>query len=386
MKKILLLKNIIFFLLFNNCSGKTQTSLPADETKVKEETQSNIEVDTTKIANRLNEKMINKLVFFDKDTLSVPFNYSMKANNKAELLFLWQLGDLEINSELDNYFSFGFEDQVPFRDEKMSGGNMHLVWTNNSEAITISKVKNQLKDIDEIYYSDNQSLIFRKRKIINTLFFEYLEDKKAFAVYLSYNDYLWFSKFDDITLEQKLDVAIGQLAFAKQFFKNKKTQVASDWKEYEKNLNNLNLATINESYEEIKNTIKKSIFNEFIELQKMDFYIMNLQTDNTKLWQDIQNFYSKKITNIESIRFPNFEKSFGKYTINEVEYMDNDAIIVNLKDNFDHQFYATIVKTKIQGKEVILSTKNIKEGFSLYNPSKEMNYFYLNLFKNFGNL
>jgi|GEM_PF-1056390 len=350
----------------------------------KEKIEPKIKADTTEIANRSREKIINKLVFFDKDTLSVPFNYSMEANNKAELLFLWQLGDLEINSESDNYFSFGFEDEIPFRDEKMSGGNMHLVWTDNKEAITISKVKDQLTDIDEIYYSDSQSMIFRKRNIINTLFFDYLEDKKAFAVYLSYNDYLWFSKFDDITWEQKLDLAVGQLAFAKQFFKTKKTQTASNWEEYEKNLNSLNLATINESYEEIKDAIKSPVFNEFIELKKMDIYAMNLQTDGTKLWQDLRNFYSKKITNIENIGFPDFEKNFEKYTVGGVEYMADDAIIVELKDNFDHQFYATIVKTKIQNKEVLLATKNLKEGWGFSNPSKEMNYFYLNMFKHFG--
>ena len=386
MKKVLFLKTLICFVLFNNCSGKDQTLSYTDKTEFKEEIQPKIKVDTTQIANRLREKIINKLVFFDKDTLSVPFNYSVKANNKAELFFLWQLGDLEINSERDNYFSFGFEDQIPFRDEKMSGGNMHLVWTDNKEAVTLSKVKNQLTDIDEIYYSDNQSLIFRKRNIINVLFFEYQVDKKAFAIYLSFNDYLSFSKFDNITQEQKLDLAIRQLAFAKQFFKTKNIQVASGWTDYEKSLNQLNLLTVSESRKEIENAVKKEVYNEFIEMEKMDFYVMPLQTDTAKIWQNLQDFYKRKITNTENIGFPNFENNFGKYTINKIEFIEKDAIIVNLKNDFDHQSYATIVKTKIQGKDVLLVTKNIKDSWVFSNPSKEMNYFNLYMFKHFGNL
>ena len=65
--------------------------------------------------------------------------------------------------------------------------------------------------------------------------------------------------------------------------------------------------------------------------------------------------------------------------------MDSNSIILYLEDPFNHPFYATIVKTKIQGNEVILATKNI-ETWVFGNTLKEMAYFYKDLFNHFGRL
>lgn len=383
-----MLKNLILILSFTlvSCEQTKPTQKIEKIEEQEQKIQTDLKMDSAEISKILLSKTVNQLVLFDKETFSIPFNYSMKANNRSEMIFLWKIGDLEINSNSDNYFSFAIEDQIEFKDDNLSVGNMHLVWTDDKKAITLAKVKDQLTDIDEIYYSDNQSLIYRKRDIINTLFFEYLNDKKAFAVYLSSNDYFFFSKFNDVSLEQKLELAIEQLSFAKQFFKIKNTKTASGWQDYEKNLNDLNKITIKESYEEIDMAMKSSTVNKFIQLKKLDISLMNLKTDNVKLWKDIQNFYSKKEMRSAENDFPNFENIFGKATVNKIEYIDANSIILFSKDAFDHPFYTTLVKTTIKGKDIILATKNIESSVLSKETSKEMAYFYKTLFNHFGKI
>lgn len=349
--------------------------------------QPNIKIDSSVIANKIISKNINRLVCFEKDTFSLPFNYYIKMNSKSEFNFMWQLGDLKIDSQSDNYFSFGFENLISFRNMSLCEGNMHFIRTDNKEAITISKVKKQFSDVDEIYYWDNQSLIYRSREIINTLFFQYIDYMKAYAVYLSYNDYLWFSVYNDVTLEQKLNIAISQLTFAKQFFKIEKTHLSSEWKNYEENLTTMNLITINECYEEIKNATNSSIYNEFIRLEKMNISVMNLQSENSEIWHEIQNYYSHE--GVDSANIPkdlkgNYEDNAG----NHIVQIDTNSIILYLNGSFDTNYFATIVRTKIHGKDVILATKNIESW--IYNDMeplpKEMAIFYKELFYHFGRL
>ena len=156
--------------------------------------------------------------------------------------------------------------------------------------------------------------------------------------------------------------------------------------DYEKNLNDLNKITIKESYEEIDMAMKSSTVNKFIQLKKLDISLMNLKTDNVKLWKDIQNFYSKKEMRSAENDFPNFENIFGKATVNKIEYIDANSIILFSKDAFDHPFYTTLVKTTIKGKDIILATKNIESSVLSKETSKEMAYFYKTLFNHFGKI
>ena len=111
--------------------------------------------------------------------------------------------------------------------------------------------------------------------------------------------------------------------------------------------------------------------------------VMPIAIDGGKTWATLQNYYSKKIKEIDGNIFPNSEYSFAKYKNYKVEYSDADAMILELTDVFDHVAYAAIFKTKIQNKEVLLATKNISNWVNDQH-SKEMAYFYLAMFRHFS--
>lgn len=366
--------------LLSSCSDKAQKPTSTIEKKLKSTIISEKIPSQDEIAKMLQLKKVEKNVTFDKDKFTLPFNIKMKAKNRAESLFLWQLGDLELNSESDNFFAFGFEDELKYKDENIDQGAMNLVWTDKLDAVTIAKVKEQLKDVDAIYYSDNESIIYRERGSVNSVYFKYLKDKKAFALFFSSNDHFSF----ELEIPQKLELAISQLSLAKNFFKSEPTSIAKDWDAYEKSLNGLDLEVVKETKSELAKSLESAKEKQFSKLKLMSMEVMPIVTDATKSWTSLQNYYSKKIKDIDENLFPNAEYySFAKYKNYKVEYSDGDAMILELTDVFDHVAYAAILKTKIQNKEVLLATQNISNWVN-DRHSKEMAYFYLAMFRHFS--
>ncbi len=257
---------------------------------------------------------------------------------------------------------------------------MNLVWTDKEDAVTIEKVKKQLKDVDAIYYSDNESVIYRERGSVNSVYFKYLKDKKAFALFFLSNDHFSF----ELEIPQKLELAISQLSLAKNFFRTEPTSLPKDWEAYEKSLNSLDLETVKETKTELTKSLKSAKEKEFSKLKLMSMEVMPISTDATKAWSTLQNYYSKKIKEVDENIFPNAEYySFAKYKSFRVEYSDADAMILELTDVFDHVAYAAILKTKIQNKDVLLATQNISNWVNDQH-SKEMAYFYLAMFRHFS--
>ncbi len=363
-----------------SCSDKTPKQTSSTDTVVKPEATSDKIPSQEEIAKMLQLKKVEKVVSFDKDKLTLPFNIKMKAKNRAESLFMWQIGDLELNSESDNFFAFGFEDELKYKDENIDQGAMNLVWTDKEDAVTIEKVKKQLKDVDAIYYSDNESLIFRDRGTVNCIYFKYLKDKKAFAVFYSANEHFSF----DLDIPQKLELAIGQLSLAKNFFKSEPVALPKEWEAYEKSLNSLDLETVKETKSELLTSLESAKERQFSKLKLMSMEVMPIATDDGKAWASIQNYYSKKIKQVDENMFPNAEYYlFAKYKSFRVEYSDADSMILELTDAFDHVAYAAILKTKIQNKDVLLATQNISNWVN-DRHSKEMAYFYLAMFRHFS--
>lgn len=365
--------------LLSSCSDKAQKPNSTIEKVVKFSTTSDKIPTQEEIEKMLQVKKVEKSLTFDKDKLTLPFNIEMKAKNGGESLFLWQLGDLELNSQSGNFFSFGFEDELKYKFNNLGQGAMNIVWTDKQDAVTIAKVKDQLKDVDAIYYSDNESLIYRERGSVNSVYFKYLKDKKAFALFFSSNDHFSF----ELEIPQKLELAISQLSLAKNFFKSEPTSIAKDWESYEKSLNSLNLETVKETKSELAKTLESAKEKQFSKLKLMSMEVMPIAIDGGKTWATLQNYYSKKIKEIDGNIFPNSEYSFAKYKNYKVEYSDADAMILELTDVFDHVAYAAIFKTKIQNKEVLLATKNISNWVNDQH-SKEMAYFYLAMFRHFS--
>lgn len=121
----------------------------------------------------------------------------------------------------------------------------------------------------------------------------------------------------------------------------------------------------------------------------MNISVLNPNTDNSKLWNDMRKYYSHKEVDSENNISIDLKNTFEEDTANHIECMDENSIMLSLIDPFGKNFYATIVKTKIQGKEVILATKNI-EGW-IFNDCndplpKEMASFYRALFHHFCEL
>ncbi|MFN3021326.1 hypothetical protein ACK1KB_10105 [Chryseobacterium sp. TY3] len=217
------------------------------------------------------------------------------------------------------------------------------------------------------------------RGSLNSIYFKYLKEKKAFAIFFSSNDHFSF----ELDIPQKLDLAISQLSLAKNFFKSAPASLSKDWEAYEKSLNSLDLETIKETKSELTKSLESAKEKQFSKLKLMSIEVMPISTDATKSWITLQNYYSKKIKDIDDNLFPNSESSFAKYKNYKVEYSDADAMILELTDVFDQVAYAAILKTKIQNKEVLLATKNISSWVN-DRHSKEMAYFYLEMFRHFS--
>ncbi len=105
--------------LLSSCSDKAQKPTASTEKIVKSTTTLEKIPSQEEIAKMLQLKKAEKNVTFDKEKFTLPFNIKMKAKNRVESLFLWQLGDLELNSESDNFFAFGFEDELKYKDENI---------------------------------------------------------------------------------------------------------------------------------------------------------------------------------------------------------------------------------------------------------------------------
>ncbi|WP_312323897.1 hypothetical protein [Soonwooa sp.] len=162
------------------------------------------------------------------------------------------------------------------------------------------------------------------------------------------------------------------------------TSLPKDWEAYEKSVNSLDLETIKETKSELAKSLESAKGKEFSKLKLMSMEVMPIATDSGKAWASIQNYYSKKIKEVDKNIFPNAEYySFAKYKSSRVEYSDSDAMILELTDVFDHVAYAAILKTKIQNKDVLLATQNISNWVN-DRHSKEMAYFYLAMFRHFS--
>ncbi|WP_313215653.1 hypothetical protein [Soonwooa sp.] len=123
--------------------------------------------------------------------------------------------------------------------------------------------------------------------------------------------------------------------------------MSKDWEAYEKSLNSLDLETIKETKSELTKSLESAKEKQFSKLKLMSIEVMPISTDATKSWITLQNYYSKRIKDIDDNLFPNSESSFAKYKNYKFEYSDADAMILELTDVFDQVAYAAILKTKI---------------------------------------
>jgi hypothetical protein len=365
----------IFFLC--NCStpnnNTEQENVITNKTSIEQDT---ISISAEEIKEQLKAPVYNKIVYFDKDTFAIPFYYSMNLNNSS---LLWQLGDLEINSSAENYFSFSFEDKILHNHYYLDNGNMYLIFTENTEAITTKKIQEQLSDVSQMYYSDEESFIYRKDDRVDVIFFKYLPNKKSFAVYYANNGPFPLS----LTLAQKLESAINQLRVAKNFFKPRFQNQLPNWNEYKKSLSNMHKKIIEDSRKEVLNAIDSLNDYQFKELESMDISLYKISKNPNMFWKTIQNYFANNKVNKGDFEIPGFKYTFGEIKNPTILYKDANSFVLKMNDPFDHVYYGTIVKTKINNVEVLMTTQSIKSWVGNRNTSKEMSFLYLSLFKSF---
>ncbi len=376
---------ILILSLFSNCKNIVET-----KNDVKEIAKEKIELDSIAIIQKLGMMPPGQIVDVKEGNILLPFNYSID-NSNGMYVFKWNLGDLIIDSDSTNYSHYSFENSIPYKGYIGFEGKLHFIETIDSTAITIGKFKKNHSELyKKIYFSDKESVIFKAQNgAIAVLYFKYIKSKKLFSVFFKENKGLGFKP----TEKELLDLAVTQLRVAKNFYKTKGNIELKNWNNFRSSLSILDKKVFRGIYTDILKSID-TLETDKVYTPKIDgnwnlISIINVGTETNKLWNAINRIEKTKKKNFQKIyntelsdqiaylrSYDNFIKS---------EYKNDSSIILSKESRYSKlKDYAVFNKVIINNKEVIIFTGGW-QNFGKVN-SKEMAYFYLNLFNNFTDL
>lgn len=376
----------ILVIILCNCDTKSQQSkvLNIDSTKSHKNT---IEIDSSMITQKLQVNTPNQKINIKNNNILLPFNYSIDEST-GKYTFKWNLCDLIIDSESKDYSKLSFANNIPYKGYIGSEGKLHIIKTNNSNAITTQKfVKQHTELYKEILYSDDESIIFKTHSgAFSVLFYKYLNDKKSFSIFYKENKSVGFKATD----KELLDLAISQLRVAKNLHKQSEKTDLLNWENYKKSLTILDKKVFKIIYKDIEKVID-SINTDVVYTPKIEgnwdlISITKTSDESENLWKSINNLPDNKVDfkEIYNTKLSDqiaYLRSSNKFL--QVEYKDNSTLILKKEDRYDDKkiVYAVFSKLKIKNKEIIIFTGGY-QNFGQVN-SKEMAYFYFNLFKNY---
>lgn len=376
----------ILVIILCNCDTKSQQSkvLNIDSTKSHKNT---IEIDSSMITQKLQVNTPNQKIDIKNNNILLPFNYSIDEST-GKYTFKWNLCDLIIDSESKDYSKLSFANNIPYKGYIGSEGKLHIVKTNNSNAITTQKfIKQHTELYKEIFYSDDESIIFKTHSgDFSVLFYKYLNDKKSFSIFYKENKSVGFKATD----KELLDLAISQLRVAKNLYKQSKKTDLLNWENYKKSLTILDKKVFKIIYKDIEKVID-SINTDVVYTPKIEgnwdlISITKTSDESENLWKSINNLTDNKV-NFKEIYNTKLSDQIAYLRSSnnflQVEYKDNSTLILKKEYKYGDKkiVYAVFSKLKIKNKEIIIFTGGY-QNFGQVN-SKEMAYFYFNLFKNY---
>ncbi len=374
--------------MFFSC--KPQVSKTDVVKKRIEKQEEKFKIDSNFVSEKLLVNIPNCSIKTKDRNILVPFNYSLNYSN-GSYSFKWNLCNLKIDSDSTNYSYCSFEDNVPYKGYIGFEGKLHFVKTIDSTAVTLEKFKKlHSENYKQIYYSDNESIIFKtQRDAVAVLHFKYLKEEKVFSIFFKENKELGFKANE----EELVDLAITQLRASKNFHSEKKVSDLQDWNNFKKSLSILNKKVFKVIYSDIVKSIN-TLGVDKVYTAKIDgswnlISIINAGEETRKLWDainkiqkikkiDFQNIYNTKLSDQIS-----YLRSYENFI--QLEYKDDSTIILSKEYKYskDKQ-YAVFGKKIVNNKEVLMFTGG--RGNQGKVNSKEMAYFYLNLFKNFNEI
>lgn len=376
--------------MVSSCADKGQTKNKHTEIRI-QRIEKNIQLDSIYVDSILNLQVVNKIVSINKSKYVLPFNYLFDGR-ASTYLFQWNLCDLMIDSDSSNYSHFSFSNNIPYKGYIGFNGKVHVVKTKDSFAITTEKFRKLHKEnYQHIYYFDKESVIYKIRdNRIGVLFYRYLKNKKAYFIYYKENDDLGINA----TEQELLDLSLNHLRMAKNMLSKEKSKPikTQNWKTYNNSLSSLEKKVYGKIYKQIFTSIDtlefKKVYTPKTDGNYLLVSIIKLDEKGNEMW--------KKINKITYKKGVDFEKEYGTKLSNQIaflrskgntlklEYSDDSSIILK-KDYGSPEYidYAVFSKTVLKNSPVLIFTG----GWQNYGEvdSKEMAYFYLNLFKNFGN-
>ncbi len=376
----------ILFCTILSCKNKSET----DSELKTDTTTKDITLDATQIANQLDTSVISKHIKTDKDTIILPFQYSLDFGGGI-YKFSWQLCDLMIDSDSLNYSHYSLKNNIPYKGFSSFEGNIHLVNTLDSNAVTTQKFKHSNKEFyKKIYYADDESIICKtSRNVIAVLSFKYLRDKKSFAIFFKENHTVGFEASE----EELIDLAISQLRLAKNIFKEYTPKDLHDWNTYKNSLSQLESKVYKKIFTKFNTSLdsigKDAVFTPRTDGNQALISTIKLGNEGTKLWQEISKLTNKNITNFSFSGNTELFEQIGfllsRINTMQVEFINDDAIILKKKDEYSKQTeYIVMNRQVINNNDILFFTGSNYNYDSIF--SKEMAYFYLNLFNNYNDL
>ncbi|WP_324027834.1 hypothetical protein QSV08_07775 [Maribacter sp. BPC-D8] len=346
----------------------------------------NIETDSTYIDNLLELEVPNYISKTEEKEFSIPFNYTI---NISQEFFpnKWNLCDLKIDTDSSNYkYQYFLGDNIPYKSYLSNDGILEIITTNDSTAITTDKFKKINSDsYRKIYFSDKESVIFKTKKgAIAVLFFKYLKEEKAYSIFYNENDNIGIEANEN----ELLDISINQLRIAKNLYKKSKPTDLLDWDSFKNSLTILNKKVYKDIVNEILDA-SNSLGKDDIYTQKLYgnhnlISILKLDKEGINLWNALSKIPKNNPIEFETIYNTDLKDRISYFRSNhnflKIEYQDENSFILKNQNSV----YAVFVKTKINKKEVMLFTGSGMNYGEI--NSKEMAYFYMNLFKNYNDI
>jgi len=374
-------------IIFTNCKQQSKKVTFIENKVMKEEV-----IDSIAILKKLLVKTPSNVVEYNKGKkFLLPFNYKLSSyKGNVTHIFKWNLCDLIIDSsDSINYSYFGLKDNIPYDGYGGFEGNIHFVNSLNSTAITTEKFINSEKEhYDKIYYSDDESIIFKKGKGVHILQFRYLNDEKKFSIY--YNENLFIEINYEYTQQERLDLAIAQLRFAKNLYKERTEPDLFHWGSYKGSLSLLHRKRFKFIHNNIVNsvdTLKIGVTFSPKEWTKTLVSIMRLNEEGNKLWNAINTISEDRVIDFSTIYNTDISDQIAFLRVDnsiQLEYKNGSTVILKKENDSKKYDYAVFNKQKINNKDVLMFTGGYYD-YGFVN-SKKMAYFYLNLFENYTDI
>ena len=368
------IKLFLFLTLSFSASNCKRYSKAENEMKMEEKST----ITKLEVQNILNSK-VNLVNYSEpnKYSISIPDNYKAETIEYSDGQIELKFGKLESTSR-KNIIEIKLEPFITGYNN-LSNQSVLIVQESNPDLLTIEDIKKDLKTDNStipIYYEDTNSIIYGENPQI--ICFGYDSVLKKYSVYQGIVNGFG----DDLTQEEKLNLAMHMLKNGKNLFKKGyKNSPFTSWEQY---VNNTPMAEINLIAKPYNNVTKEIKY--FLDSDDQ-IYIPN---SDAKLYQvnlDMHIRYLNVLNAIRLNKFPdfdfsdsnlnNFENTFfefktnNKYSLTQIENID--IIKIN---NPDYESTTQILICHIEsgGKYFYIISKDVSE-FTKDFYIKMLNYF-----------